>query len=488
MENLNCSCGYALDKKNLFCPACGKKVEEKLPPNICSNCKNELSENEKFCPTCGTKNEPQVKKADNNQAPQMIQEPPVPNVDSNSENEVKSTDDMLADLLPNEQDVGEPIAIIQNDFADTQPIENDINTYQMQSDSNVNEKAEEQDSSQSAKLDESNESLAQSENVVTTQDDSVFVQAEKMGGRGNGVLKAIISVVLSILIFVFILATQMVLIVRGTFNQENIKTSIEETNISEIKVPKSIIESTHLKDLELDNDKNVSEYIVSIMDPQIVDQYDITESKIEKLLDESFIKNFLSDKITDYTDDVFKKTDMGQVTKKEIIKFIEDNSDKIEKTIDYRVSDEDIEKISTFFDENNVMEKISISYIREEQPKLMDAVKFSFSYLVVGLLIILTLLAAFAIFMVNKKKLDSVFYYLGSTAICSGSVVIILGILSYASSKIIKSVIGEFYAIVKPLTEIIFSQLILTGLITLGVGFVLIVTSVLISKFTKNKA
>ena len=45
-------CGNSMPAGSVFCPSCGKKIEDS---NTCLNCGAELPEGAAFCPKCGTK-------------------------------------------------------------------------------------------------------------------------------------------------------------------------------------------------------------------------------------------------------------------------------------------------------------------------------------------------------------------------------------------------------------------------------------------------
>lgn len=499
MENFNCSCGSVIDKNSSFCPFCGKKVEIPLLLNVCSNCKADLPPDAKFCSRCGSNQEPQIQEVTTPQ--QNLEQPPVL-----SENENDQTDNnILSDLLPNEnietgattdlnneqfdnyqQNADEQVNAVADTGATTDLSDEEYNQYQMQPQA---ETIYEPPVEQPQVLGET-PLISQSqsnENDSDFEDENALVQVENKSGQGIKFLKAFISVLLSFIIFVLALGTQLIFIVRTTLNEENIKTAVNEIDISELQMPKVVIEQTNREGFEISDDQTVAEYILAITDPDLIDDHDITTKKVEKFLNESVVKDFLANNIYLFADDILNETDEGGVSKKEITNFIKKNSSKFEKTIGYSISDNDIDKISNFLDEDNVLDKISPSYLRDEAPKQMGVIKFLFSYLFIILLCLLILLSIIAIFVINKKKIDSVFYYVGSSAMFCGAVALILGIFSNTVNNIIKPYVKELFTIIKPVTEIVHSQLIFISLVTLGVGIIFIVISILISKFSKNK-
>ena len=72
------SCGTEIANDAVFCPKCGAKLPEVLPPqpeekndaNKCQNCGKELEEGAQFCPDCGTEvtKEETVEACDTHQA------------------------------------------------------------------------------------------------------------------------------------------------------------------------------------------------------------------------------------------------------------------------------------------------------------------------------------------------------------------------------------------------------------------------------------
>ena len=488
MKIRTCSCGNPIDENGLFCTSCGKKIE-KLPP-ACENCGTPIESDALFCIKCGTKVEstPAIPVQ-----PKAVPVPqPVPDFNDSKpieNNQNISNGESLADILPEE--IKNPAVISR----ENQPSFTDITANSTDYNTAIDNAFPQNTAQPTIHIDGSKQDV---------ESNSILQPAEKKKVSAKSVFTVILSVFLCIVLFGSTIGAELVLIVRQSVTSESIKSSIEKIDVSKIYVPSTVVQKTQSafssSDLQSES-KNTSEnsskvskaekqtlpeYIMSIYDEEILNEYDIDEKKIEKLLEQDFVKDFVAEKVGGYADDLIKKTSEGELSTKEVVRFIEKNTDKIKDVTGYKVEQEDFDKITAFLDDNKVLENVSVASVSEQSPILIGVVRTAFSYFTFAALVVVALLLIFALFMLNKRSISNTAFYAGSSVFCAGGVLLVIGLMSSFVDNIVAKLLGDMAGIITPLLQPVYSGFVLAGIVTAGIGAILLIVSIAFS-FLSNK-
>ncbi len=133
------------------------------------------------------------------------------------------------------------------------------------------------------------------------------------------------SVICFILVMIASLCLILTLSLRTIVNKELLIKSVEDVKLAEIEV----------------DGKKLDQYIYD----EYVDDERITVENVDNLLEDSFIKDFIIDKINAYQNFALDDGDMPFVTADDIVKLIEDNEDLLYNEAGLRFLDPDKEEL-----------------------------------------------------------------------------------------------------------------------------------------------
>ena len=287
-------------------------------------------------------------------------------------------------------------------------------------------------------------------------------------GPRYGSARIILNVFLCITFFVFSFSAVLLSVIRTSTSDE----AIIET-ISEIDVVMAMEEY------------QITDMILASIPPEIVEAYDIRHSSLERLLEHPSVKDFTSNRLTEYISALERGDSNFTISKRDIIRFLERNESVIQNEIGYKLTGTDYQEIENYFDESEFLHDISVESILSNANTSPELFKSALSSITFIVLLVLCAGALFALIYLNRKYLRLAFLAIGVT---SCAVDLIYTILGLSLSSIVITVAGGAIkqSLMSSMLTYAMSTSLVYGLIILATGVVLMVIYVLIKKTAKT--
>jgi hypothetical protein len=305
-------------------------------------------------------------------------------------------------------------------------------------------------------------------------------------------LKVIISVFLSIFLFILVTAAGMVVIMRGAVSRQSIQT-ITRTIMSDIVIPDLLATPSRTTNNaagdngEVGNIENepatFAGVILEVIDDSIIEDYNINEEAITGILENDAVADFIADIFADAGAFIMGEIDGGElmVTPDDIVEFMEENIQAIEEVIDYTFTEADFDDIREVLGDSmqeltwdNVMGDI-VGDIERESPVNFNAIR---SFLSLGMVIMLITAAAAVvagIIMLNRHKGTKGLISCGIPCILSGGLIFAGNAFIGLIRSLILSDLGISAAQFNSLLSGVTNAVTLTGIVVsvTGAGFII---------------
>ena len=288
-------------------------------------------------------------------------------------------------------------------------------------------------------------------------------------------LSVIATVLLSICLFITMLASVGVLTVRNTISAGGVANLTEELDVAEL------LKSTG----QADGDAFGKLYERLERDHGIV----MDDEKLGELLEESTVPAYVSEKAGEFTGDFFSGDAELVITKDEMVELVKENRDLLEAEIaqefgDQKISNADCQQIADWMFNGDEIVLISTDDLQDSAPVIYQTVNIGLSWVALAFFLLLSALIGFV--MCRNS--------LSQAAIGGGVVFILLGGITSIATAIVAWIPGLWTAL--PLNAMILSLvgavlkvniLIFGGLLLLGVLF-LVARSVVKAILRKKNA
>lgn len=270
----------------------------------------------------------------------------------------------------------------------------------------------------------------------------------------SSILSRCISVFLCVIIFAFSVSIITIGSVRIVFNKENLKNISEKIDISEINLEYE------------DNSVNITDFIMKNISNQIIEQFNISDEKINKLLQNDTIRESMEDICSEYLCYVIYGDESEDLSVTGILNTIKSCSDIVHSETGYSFTDgdyQDIEKELT----DGYMKFLVIDNIKTNSVINIHLINvlFSLPSLIIQILIFVGLI--FLLLWCNKWQPKYLCAYVGITLVIVGTLYLLLAILSF-----IISILSEIY-ILKILLQSMLICISLFGAGTFIIGIVM---------------
>lgn len=267
----------------------------------------------------------------------------------------------------------------------------------------------------------------------------------------------IITVLMSIFLFVFTLVGVVLFSVRQFANEDTMEQIIENVDISDILG----IMGEDYKDSFYDT---LGDFIKQETDTEI------SPKKLEKLVEGTTIKPFLAGKLNDYVNDFLYDEDNFDITEKEMRKLMKKNAKVIEEELDAEVSEEVLDAVANWLVNEDTIESFMPATLKKDQPVAYYAINISLSWITLVLIAIIILLCIVTMLRNSASQ----------AAIGGGVVCIILGGLTSVAALItiwMPSLIGRFIGgdLIAAVVESFLSANIIIFAAVLAVGILALV-------------
>lgn len=233
---------------------------------------------------------------------------------------------------------------------------------------------------------------------------------------GSGVGRVLLSILLCLLIILTSVYTTAVFIIRRAVNEDSITNLVKEVKPAEVKVGF----------MEDGQNKTLAEYISEYSNRYFVGGLSVDET--EELLQEKYIRKFITKKTNDYVNDILFDTGEGIIDIDEIEDLWLDNLDKINRVTKTYTSEEQVRLALKQVEKSKLLEETDISIYREDASRELSLIQNLLSdwIMVVGVLLNCVLLLG--LFLTQDKK-SKMFLYTGSCMVVTGGFQLLFSLL-----------------------------------------------------------
>lgn len=320
--------------------------------------------------------------------------------------------------------------------------------------------------------------------VVQESVEPVAAKAPRKINAGFG--KTLLSVFLCLIAFILFTGAGIGLVTRLSLEKSSIKKTVDSLDVAKINISK-FTGDTENKTVS----KFLSAHKLSILS--------FEEKSLDKLLNEKFVKEFISSKTSAYANDVIKGTDKAEITVDDIVDLISDNWDKIcddlglPVMIEYsgvKLAKKDIVSIFKKALNQSIgsnLEKVSMSEIKESNKFIFTIAQYALSYVCLGIAAGVAFVLLIIVVIMNIRYRGG-FKYMGFTTLFAGLIILVLGI---GMMSFLPGVLDGVVEIGKTTYKALFSRSYLFALIiggaTVVYGVVFVLIGSLLRKSFKRK-
>ena len=284
----------------------------------------------------------------------------------------------------------------------------------------------------------------------------------------------IITVLLSICLFITTTLSVSVLTVRHTISEGGMENLAEQVDIAEM-----------LKTTGAANGETFNTFYERLQRDYGVE---LDDEKLGEMLEDSTVPEYVAEKISDFAEDFFAGEAELVITKDEMVDLVWDNRKLIEDEIpdDFEIEIdelymEDCEDIANWLFNGDEFVILSTDDLRKESVALYQGVSIGLSYLVMGFFM---LLSALLLFVMCRNSLSQ-------TAIGGGVVFILLGGFTSLAAAVVAWIPGLWASIAgsNPALTLVGDVLVINAPIfvtMLAVGILLPVIRAIVKKVTKK--
>lgn len=297
--------------------------------------------------------------------------------------------------------------------------------------------------------------------------------AQESKNKKELILAHITAGFISILIFCGILMGTLIFAVRSATTDEAIRSLVYEIDIANIRVGDMLNAS--------DSDMTLSEYIYEGSNPDLLKEYSISESDIEEILEDDDLKDFLSEKLSEYSDYIYSGGTAPKVTAREIIKLLEKNEKTFYRITGYQLGEEDYRKIRETLD-GGELDLLDMSLLEEQYGTTFKTLNIGLSYSFLMLLTVIELLLCILLYVLYREQIADAFLYLGITFIAAGFVMAASGLFSGEVKRTLNAAFTFPDEVFKPIVSHMLEKVVQSAAVALIVGGILLTIYIVLYK------
>ncbi len=292
--------------------------------------------------------------------------------------------------------------------------------------------------------------------------------------------KTILSVVLSVLLFVVSLLSVGLVCIRHTTSRGTIEAALNQIDL--VEVIDYVYTESGFAEEGIDT---FAECLSKYREDKY--GYSISEKQLEKFIEKSTLKEFMAEKVADYVGDLLSGTDDFEITKSEINDFLHDNervievcfntrisdvaNDELDELVDWLVDDEDLELFSD----------IKPSELLGDGSAAFYAVTFGTTYFTLAILLALVVLCLVGMGLndLSQGAMGSGIVFTAIGGLLTAGTLVVLGL-----PTLLKSAIGNA-VLASVLADILLENLVVFASV-LGLGILLLVVRYLVRRFLRK--
>jgi len=322
---------------------------------------------------------------------------------------------------------------------------------------------------------------------------------------GKRLLIAVLSVVMSVVLFASLTAGQAWFIVYNAYNEDTIKTIakdvVGELDLSELaEMPVSF----DIPGVELRGDELLYEAIYASIDDYYIETFGVLEEDIKELFESDTLNDVL-DLLIDTSVEFLLSGDgsVEIINTDNVIELLENNQDEIYEITGYALVESDFRDIRNVLEESivheftwdNLMEELSgipgvgninIDSTRNAISEASSALDFWLKIWVFVTVIVIAAIMITLIVIVNRRK-TSALLYVGIVSAVSGLIFTVFNLFMSSMYSIITSRTNFDVSVIKNALSGVENTILFTGLSVLGFGVLVTLTAVIIRLLKKQK-
>lgn len=292
----------------------------------------------------------------------------------------------------------------------------------------------------------------------------VCVCGEKAPKKNSGGV-AVNSVICFIVLIISAICLIITLSLRTIVNRDMLIKAVNKADLSKI---------------EVDDGMLLNEYIYNTY----VNDERITIENIDNILSDTFIKEFLIDKIYAYQDFVMDNGELPYITSDEIIKLIDDNANLLFDEAGLRFLDPDKEQLRDDLSELKDFENFSQKYIDTSFGTKLVQTFFSYANIIfLSALIIIILIQWIVVYKANSRRAAKVFNKYGA-AVATPASIMFLGLLVFF---LLIKFVPEYNAVNVLLSSSIIPFILYSAAVMLYGDIFIIISAVLNKKYKEGR-
>ncbi len=290
------------------------------------------------------------------------------------------------------------------------------------------------------------------------------------------------SVFLSILAFLMTVIFVFSLFAKITFSQKTLEASIQKIDYTNMAL------GDIMADRDVDIDVAEGDTTIDVVYEALTEQgrVKVTRGDVEEIFEETSFTNYISEKLSEYARYAVTGAEPDEITPREIIRQVEANKDTIEEIADLTITDEDLDKLENYLEDDGFLDSISPAKIDETlKENHATAVRNFFSDTVLWVILVFSLLILIGDLVLISylhRRVKAPLSYIG-IPVLSGGLLFMIGmlVLNIVKASMFKS-ISAIYKSIKPFLSSILGRGILIGAITAFLGLLMVVGYILIKK------
>ncbi len=305
-------------------------------------------------------------------------------------------------------------------------------------------------------------------------------KAKKSSGKKPVGVTVFLTVLLSIFLFILLLASSAVFTVRYITLPQNIEKIIDTVDIED--AINELVTFKDSKGKKIDFAEYIAAYAKNELDVKI------KESKVDDLLKTPLVTSFISEQADKYIDALLSGGNAA-IERDDVEDFLKDNGELINKKLGIELEDEDFEAIAEKIITDKTEKQLQLSNIKKEMKDLsfiFISAQIGFSYITLASLILLSALLIFLMFL-NKPS---------QAVLSMGIIFIIIGFI-YGAGGLVSMLIPEIleaiiiFEFIENIISFVTSFILILAAILFGSGVVLLIIRAIvlacISAFKKKK-
>ena len=293
--------------------------------------------------------------------------------------------------------------------------------------------------------------------------------AKKRSGAG----KVILTIFLSLLLFITSLLSVAVICVRHTTSEGAVLSMLEDVDYTEML--NSIYTETDFVEHESEA-LSFTDYLSDYFEEN--HGVTVSDKQIEAFIEDSTVMDFFAEKVSAYVSDLYNGTEEFKITMREVRALLHDNADILEEHFDVQISDESVEELADWLVDEELLEEISTSVVKDENSAVFYALNIGFSYLTLAILLGLVLLCLVGM---GLNDLSKGAMGAGIVFVIIGGILTALTLVVAGLPVLLGSVIGESL-ISALILKVLFANLWIFASV-LGLGVLILVVRYIVRRF-----